>query len=116
MIERLTFVHDLIMFEGEIWIGTATKSLISTFSSLCCFKLCPSLSLYLHFLFFYVCESESGDDYDDDGSRESALRSFLFFLSWELTEQGYPSCLSCSKCRLDSSLIWGVWDYRIIFF
>ena len=44
MIKRLTFGHDLIMFEGEIWNGTATKSLISTFRSVL-FQISVSLSL-----------------------------------------------------------------------
>jgi hypothetical protein len=46
MIKRLTFGHDLIMFEGEIWNGTATKSLISTFRSVL-FQISLSLSLSL---------------------------------------------------------------------
>jgi len=95
MIERLTFVHDLIMFEGEIWIGTATKSLISTSSSVL-FQIVSLSLLYLHFPFFYVCESESGGDYDvdDDSSRESALRSFLFFLSFLRVDRAGVSFLS----------------------
>jgi len=91
MIKRLTFGHDLIMFEGEIWNGTATKSLISTFSSVL-FQISVSLSLSLSLspcMFTFCFPSES--DYDDD--RESC-GIFPFLPRVNVREE---SCLSVFK-------------------
>jgi hypothetical protein len=85
MIKRLTFGHDLIMFEGEIWNGTATKSLISTFRSVL-FQISVSLSLCM-FTFCFPSES----DYDDD--RESC-GIFPFLPRVNVREE---SCLSVFK-------------------